>query len=111
MSQDIRAELVAELNNDDVARRFSRAELCRQIGTRKILAISGGRVGECKSGIELPVAKGYRVYVSLAGNDTYTVRRVYKRGQRFLDKGVMMNVNCEEVGEVAYRASCYHDEF
>ena len=49
--------------------------LVAQIGTRNVLAISGGRVLDSGHGVILPVAHGYKVTVDLAPGDTYTVRR------------------------------------
>ena len=86
--------------------------LIAQIGKMNILAISGGRVFARETGITLPVSARYHVTVDLAGNDTYTVRRVFVRaGQRYV-KGERTNVYCDQVGETAYMASCYRsDEF
>ena len=86
--------------------------LIDQIGKMNILAISGGRVYARETGITLPVSAGYHVTVDLAAGDTYTVRRVFVRaGKRFV-KGERTSVYCEEVGEVAYQASCFRsDEF
>jgi hypothetical protein len=90
-----------------------------QIGRGNVLAISGGRYqfwsveedGEVIAVlIELPVAYGYRVEVEYSyGSDTYTVRRVFKRGATLFLKGEMTDVHCEELGEAAYKASCYLD--
>lgn len=77
--------------------------LAEQIGARNIMAISGGRIGVRETGITLPVAAGYSVTVDLVANDTYVVRRVF-RGKV---KGEVQDVYCENVGEVAYVASCY----
>ena len=82
-------------------------ELAAQVGVGNILAISGGRVGGRPTGIDLPVSNGYRVTVDLAANDTYVVRRVFKRGDREWIKGERREVYCDEVGEVAYYASCF----
>lgn len=81
--------------------------LIEQIGGRNVLAISGGRVRVRKTGITLPVHQGYRVEIDLAGNDTYTVRRVFVRGQKTWIKGEQTDVYCDQVGEAAYQASCY----
>ena len=40
-------------------------------------------------------------------NDTYVVRRVYTRAGRVTVKGQQYTVYCDEVGEVAYQASCF----
>ena len=84
-------------------------ELCAQIGRMNILAISGGRVLRRSTGVTLPVHYGYSVTVDLAANDTYTVRRVFRRGNRSWIKGEVEGVYCEQVGEVAYRASCFQN--
>jgi len=77
-----------------------------------VLAISGGRVLRRESGVTLPVASGYRVTVDLAWNDTYTVRRVFERAGKTWIKGERREVYCDEVGKVAYVASCFRsDEF
>ena len=85
----------------------------RQVGAN-ILAISGGRwlydsILNCETDILLPVSSGYRVRIHLAPNDTYTVTREMKRGDKVFVKGVQENVYCDELGEVAYYASCYRN--
>jgi hypothetical protein len=82
-------------------------ELARQIGTGNILAISGGRVLVRESGVTLPVSNGYSVEVDLAADDTYVVRRVFTRAGKRWIKGERTNVYCDQVGESAYRASCF----
>lgn len=81
--------------------------IAAQIGNMNILAISGGRIFGTETGVILPVSSGYKVTVDLMGNDTYTVRRILVRGAKTWIKGEMINVYCEEVGEVAYQASCF----
>src|SRR5690242_14771473 len=83
--------------------------LAEQMGVRNILAISGGRGQVRETGITLPVSSGYRVTVDLAGNDTYTVRRVFTRAGRTWIKGERTDVYCEQVGEAAYQASCFRN--
>jgi hypothetical protein len=83
--------------------------LVAQIGTGNVLAISGGRVQVRETGITLPVDCGYSVTVDLDGNDTYVVRRTFKRGAKVWIKGEQRGVYCEDVGESAYRASCFRD--
>lgn len=78
-----------------------------QVGRMNVLAISGGRIGVRETGITLPVAAGYSVTVDLDFNDTYVVRRVFKRGGKVWVKGEQRNVYCDEVGEVAYQASSF----
>lgn len=82
-------------------------ELVGQIGRGNVLAISGGRVLARKTGVTLPVGHGYSVTVDLDASDTYIVRRVFKRGAKEWVKGEQTNVYCDEVGEIAYVASCY----
>lgn len=82
-------------------------EVKAQIGRMNILAISGGRVGISETGIELPVSSGYRVMINLDWNDTYTVQRILVRKGVATLKGAVEGVYCDEVGEVAYQASCY----
>lgn len=84
-----------------------------QIGFPNMLAISGGRWGNHGTGITLPVGRGYSVTVDLAGNDTYTIRRVFTRRRRgdlvptVYIKGELSGVYCEELGATAYEASCF----
>lgn len=79
-----------------------------QIGRMNILAISGGRSLIVDGKLVLPVSSGYRVIVGYdEGADTYTVERVMVRGAKTFHKGLVTNVYCDEVGEVAYQASCY----
>ncbi len=88
-------------------RECSSAELLDQTGWRNVLAISGGRVQVRETGVTLPVHAGYSVEIDLAGNDTYTVRRVFTRAGKRFDKGTTEDVYADQVGEVAYQASCY----
>jgi hypothetical protein len=80
-------------------------ELVSQIGKGNIFAISGGRVAITGGELLLKVAHGYAVKIALAANDTYTVQRVF-RGKV---KAEAFNVFADEVGEVAYTASCYYN--
>lgn len=84
--------------------------ILEQIGRMNILAISGGRVLRRETGVTLPVSNGYRVTVDLAANDTYTVRRIFQRGSRTWIKGELTDVYCDQVGEQAYRASCFRSD-
>ena len=81
--------------------------LCDQIGPRTIMGISGGRLYARPTGITLPVSNGYSVTIDLAAGDTYTVRRMFKRGAKTWIKGERADVYCDEVGEAAYYASCF----
>ena len=99
--------------NQYQCRAFSPNELVAQIGKMNIFAISGGRVqvitneeNECVEVI-LPVGKGYRVAITLGFMDTWTVRREYVRKGVATVKGVQEDVYFDEVGEVAYKASCF----
>ena len=84
-------------------------ELVSQIGHMNILAISGGRITARETGVTLPVSNGYSVTIDLAGDDTYTVRRVFKRGAKVWIKGERTSVYCDQVGESAYVASCFQN--
>jgi len=85
--------------------------LLDQIGIHNVLAISGGRVTRRSTGVTLPVRYGYRVTVDLAAGDTYTIRRVHERNGEQTVKGESAGVYAEQVGEMAYRASCFRDAF
>jgi len=104
-------------------RPFRSEDLIAQIGKMNLFAISGGRVyidGETYDPIyketqqvELPVGYGYRVRISLGWNDEWIVQRVVvkntKNGIKETIKGSVENVPCENVGEVAYKASCFRN--
>jgi len=108
------------------SRPFDPQVLKAQLGMFNIYAISGGRFyidgatlfedGQTQQ-VELPVAYGYRVRIRLAWDDTYTVQRVIvkntKKGISENIKGTVEGVYCDQVGEVAYYASCFrsHPEF
>ncbi len=105
----------------DKGRPFSVEVLKSQIGFWNIGAISGGRVlidgatynqqDKTTQQVELPVAYGYRVRITLGWDDTYTVSRVIvkntKKGISEVIKGTVEGVYCENLGEVAYQASCF----
>jgi hypothetical protein len=74
---------------------------------RNIFAISGGRVVKRPTGITLPNHAGYSVEIDLAASDTYTVRRIFKRGDKVWIKGEETEVYAEDLADSAYRASCY----
>ena len=98
-----------------VGRPFDSKVLIAQIGHMNVLSISGGRIvnvinneGETVQ-VLLPVSNGYRVSVELDWDDTYVVKRQYVRKGFVTDKGVAENVYFDEVGEVAYKASCFRN--
>jgi kynurenine formamidase len=93
-------------------RPFDENELIAQIGKMNIFAISGGRVGVIVENgetvaIEMPVSQGYWVVISLGWDDTWTVTRQYVRKGVVTDKGTLEGVYADQVGEIAYQASCY----
>jgi hypothetical protein len=81
-------------------------QLLQQIGAN-IFAISGGRRALVNGELVLKVGSGYSVRIALAGNDTYTVQRIYQRAGKTILAGQVANVYFDEVGEVAYQASCF----
>ena len=52
---------------------------------------------------------GHEVRITLDASDTYNVEHVFTRGTKRTVKGVVRGVYCDEVAEVAYRASCWRD--
>ena len=101
------------MKNEYQQRVFDTKELVNQIGLMNVLAISGGRVhsivndqGETVE-VQLPVGHGYRVAITLGFMDTWIVRREFVRKGVVKVKGVVEDVYFTEVGEVAYKASCY----
>jgi hypothetical protein len=80
-----------------------------QIGMMNVFAISGGRWTARETGITLPVSNGYSVTVDLESGDLYTVRRVYTRAGKVTIKGEYTRVFNDQVGELAYKASCFHN--
>ena len=101
------------MTNEYQQRPFDARELQKQIGLNNLFAISGGRIlavrNEDQETVEviLPVGKGYRVAITLGYDDTYIVRREFVRGGKVFTKGVQKNVYFDEVGDVAYYASCF----
>lgn len=89
------------------ARPMDPATTLAQIGGTNVLAISGGRRSiDFDGALVLPVSNGYSVRITLAANDTYTVERVFRRGTKITLRTVH-DVYCEELGDVAYYASCF----
>jgi hypothetical protein len=83
------------------------------VGRMNVLAISGGRVNRLDEfTVSLPVHYGYSVEVHYdRGWDLYTVRRVFTRGGKRTVKGEVERLYFDNVGEAAYRASCFRDPF
>ena len=79
-----------------------------QIGKMNLMAISGFRWEMDSNGdMLLPISSGYRVRISLDANDTYTVTREMKRGDKIFVKGTQSDVYAEDLGETCYQASSY----
>jgi hypothetical protein len=100
----------AEMAEEAKERGYRNADaktIIQQIGKMNVLAISGGRVEVRKTGITLPVDKGYSVEIDLNGMDFYDVKRVYTRSGERKVKGIVTNVSDTEIGEMAYKASCF----
>lgn len=91
---------------DDVTRQT----IANQIGRMTVLAISGGRCQRLDDGIRLPVGYGYCVDVHYTPADDYTVERVFVRSGKVTSHGAETQVYADEVGEVAYRASCFRND-
>jgi len=95
-------------------RPFDEDQLLAQIGKQNIFAISGGRVeiwrtndGKAARTVTLPVSNGYSVEIYLAWDDTWTVTRQFKRKGQYSNKGTLEQIYPENIGEVAYKASCF----
>ena len=84
-----------------------RQEIIKQIGTRNMMAISGLRATATENGVLLPVGQGYKVQVELEADDTYTVSRLFVRGGKVKEMGRESMVYADQVGDSAYRASCF----
>ena len=98
------------MSNEWTISAEERQTIAQQIGRMNVLAISGGRVTALPDGIELPVGSGYRVRVRLTPVDDYTVERVFIRNGTVFSHGTRGTVYAEEVGETAYKASCYRND-
>ena len=81
--------------------------LVAQIGMANIFAISGGRLTKRETGISLPVSNGYSVEIDLAGNDTYTIKRIFTRSGKHTIKGIKENIYCDSIAEQAIQASSF----
>ena len=93
-------------------RSFDAGELVKQIGAPTFLAISGGQITVIKNDDDeiveaiFPCGKGYTVNITLGWNDTYIVRRDFGRKNPKV-KGVLTDVYCDQISEVAYQASLF----
>lgn len=88
----------------------TRQTIANQIGRMNVFAISGGRCQRLDDGIRLPVGYGYCVDVRYTPSDDYVVERVFIRGGRTFSHGAEYGIYADEVGEVAYRASCFRND-
>lgn len=100
--------------SNTTGRPFDEETLIEQIGMMNVLTISGGRVEVVKKKGEtveviLPVSNGYQVSISLGWNDLYTVSRQYVRSGLISNKGTLADIFCDNVGEIAYQASCFRN--
>lgn len=102
---------MAILAEIDKGRPLFASELLEQIGKMNYFAISGGRAIKGHSSLLMPVHAGYWVTVTLDPSDTYTVRRIFARGGKVFIKHEWTDVYCDEVGDIAYLASCYLDNY
>ena len=82
-------------------------QIVDQVGKNNILSISGGPVIYRETGITLKVGRGYFVDIDLMPSDTYTVKRVYQNKKMRIVKGVEDDIYCDQLGDSAYRASCF----
>ncbi len=80
-----------------------------QMGMMNVGAISGGRVMQAGATVFFPVASGYQVAVTLTAADDYTVRMIFVRAGKVSVKAEIEGVYAEQVGEVAYKASCFEN--
>lgn len=100
--------LAAAINTAEAeAGTMDHGQTVAQIGRMNVAAISGGRVFTSPNAIVMPVSNGYHVVVSLDVSDTYVVRQVFVRSGKATVKGQWSDVYADQVGEVAYRASCF----
>ena len=77
-------------------------------------AIDGFRpaVGIGDNTLRFTVGGGYKVDVIYdEGSDTFVVQRLFVRGINVYVKGEVPYVHTDQLSEVVYRASCYHDSF
>jgi len=75
-----------------------------------MLSISGGRwyYDTAAKTVILPVGYGYKVLVKYnEGADDYTVQRILVRKANVTLRGEWPGVQCDNLGNVAYRASLF----
>lgn len=98
------------MTNLEAREQFART-VRDQIGMMNVLAISGGRIrieGPCT--VSLPVSNGYYVVIELdEAKDLYSVRREFRRAGKRWVKGKFDDVYCDELGDLAYYASCFRN--
>lgn len=88
-----------------------RQTMLRQIGVMNVLAICGGAMEYIANGIDMKVGYGYWVRVEyIWGADTYRVGRVFKRAGNERDCGTRENIYADELGNIAYYASCFRND-
>ena len=111
------------MNTDTTVHRDFEPEVTlAQIGAGTIAAVSGGRwtvhlsVEHDPDGtshpvpvLELPCGRGYRVEIQLGADDTYTVRRIHRRGGARTVKGVAAGIHFPGLAEQVYRAGMSRD--
>jgi len=107
INQEMAQAEMAEEAEDRGYRNCDAQELIAQIGKMNVMAISGGRVQVRKTGITLQVGQGYSVEIDLNFLDLYDVKRVYSRAGARSVKGKVQDVYAEDIGDVAYYASCF----
>lgn len=92
--------------------------ILQQIGTGNVLAICGGKLSPIPDpdddtrsiGVIMHAGSGYRVEVILdLGSDTYIVRRLFSRAGKTTVKAEVTGVYCDQVGDIAYKASCFRN--
>jgi hypothetical protein len=107
INQEMAMADMAEEAKERGYRKINAQELVEQIGKMNVMAVSGGRVQVRETGITLPVGMGYSVEIDLNFMDLYDVKRVYNRAGDRTVKGVVEDVYATEIGEMAYKASCF----
>jgi len=97
---------IAEITADGV--KINHRQALFHIGGMNRAAICGGRSHGTQNAVIMPVSHGYDVVVSLAANDTYKVQRVFARAGKATVKAEWSDVYADQVGEIAYQASCFN---